>query len=59
MKVFLNSLKNQLNLLFEILKTIFLNLNVPSFQVTIADELRHYGDRDGGLTCHREGFSYF
>ena len=35
MKMFLNSLKNQLNLLFEILKTIFLNFNVLSFQVTI------------------------
>ena len=33
--MFLNSLKNQLNLLFEILKIIFLSLNVPSFQGTI------------------------
>ena len=34
-KMVLNFLKNQLNLLFEILETIFLNLNVPAFHLTI------------------------
>ena len=58
MNMFLNSLKNQLNLLFEILKTIFLNLNVPSFQVTIGG-IKTLWDRDGALTCDRERFGHF
>ena len=52
----LNFLKNQLKLLFEILKTIFLNLNVPAFQVTIGGLKTLWGwnrnmigeDSDGG-----------
>ena len=54
--MFLNSLENQLNLLFEILKTIFLNLNVTSFQVTLGGIKNLWGwnknligkDSDGG-----------
>ena len=72
--MFSNSLENQLNLLFEILKTIFLNLNVTSFQVTlggiknlwrwnknlIGEDSEGGGGRGrGGLILDREGFGQF
>ena len=66
--MFSNYLKNQLNLFFENLKTIFLNLNVPSFQITIGgiktlwewnENLIGEVSDEGGLTFDRERFGHF
>ena len=41
-KMFLKSLESQLNLLFEMLMTTFLNLSVSLFQVTIGRTIKSF-----------------